>query len=100
MHLQSSKFVNSTIEFAQCILDTGDGKGALTDSEQWIKILDDIIISQNCNAIPKIVECTYPDLKNKIIDEKYLQKRAILTPKYETVHEINDYMMDHVLAKE
>ena len=58
------------------------------------------MIDCNYNAIQKIVEITYQDVAAKLTDEHFLQERAILTPKNETVHQKNDHILNLIPTKE
>ncbi|XP_049400044.1 uncharacterized protein LOC125864171 [Solanum stenotomum] len=48
------------------------------------------------DPIGSIVEAVYPSLLQKYNDPTYLQERAILTPKNEMVHELNDTIMQMI----
>jgi hypothetical protein len=47
-----------------------------------------------------IVNSTYPDLLSNYKERAFLQERAILCPKNDTVQEINEYIMDQVSGEE
>ena len=47
-----------------------------------------------------IVKSTYPDLFTNYLDPKYLEERAILCPRNETIEEINEYIMSQIEGEE
>jgi hypothetical protein len=47
-----------------------------------------------------IVNSTYPDLLSNYRERVFLQERAILCPRNDTVQEINEYIMDQITGEE
>ncbi|XP_026378687.1 uncharacterized protein LOC113273137 [Papaver somniferum] len=96
----------SISEFSKWILDLGDGKlpakaiEGEDDEPTWIKIPDDLLIESGENPIETIVQAIYPGMLDKIEDQDYLRKRCILTPKNDTVDQINDYVVSMLPGKE
>ncbi|XP_026451085.1 uncharacterized protein LOC113351282 [Papaver somniferum] len=96
----------SISEFSKWILDLGDGKlpskeiEGEDDEPTWIKIPDDLLIESGENPIETIVQAIYPGLLDKIENQDYLRKRCILTPKNDTVDQINDYVVSMFPGKE
>ena len=89
---------NKILEFKKWVLDIGDGTvpAIAKDGEieeTWIKIPDEFLIEPEQDPIEKIVTSTYPLFEEMQGNTKYLKERAILTPKNETVNEINQYML-------
>ncbi|XP_074303613.1 uncharacterized protein LOC141638064 [Silene latifolia] len=90
---------NELHEFAKWVLDVGDGKIPTTtkegeDDQTWIKIPEDILISTQDDPIQTIVNEVYPELLGNYTNPKYLQGRAILAPKNDTVDEINKHILN------
>ena len=62
MYLKNNACTSSSTEFAQWILNVGDGKGVFDIGEEWIEIPHELMMDCNYNAIQKIVEITYQDM--------------------------------------
>ena len=81
-------------EFSDWIVQIGDGKlQEPNDGLVEIEIPREFLISEFNDPIQAIVFVIYPNLIQKHTDESYLQCRAILTSRIETVNEINQYML-------
>ena len=77
-------------EFSDWIVQIGDGKlQEPNDGLVEIEIPREFLISEFNDPIQAIVFVIYPNLIQKHTDESYLQCRAILTSRIETVNEIN-----------
>ena len=92
---------NKILEFKKWVLDIGDGTvpAIAKDGEikeTWIKIPDEFLIEPEKDPIEKIVTSSYPLFEEMQGNTEYLKERAILTPKNETVNEINQYMLQFV----
>jgi hypothetical protein len=74
-------------------------KKAPDDGEEWINI-HDILLEKGNDPRETIVNSTYPDLLSNYKERAFLQERAILCPKNDTVQEINEYIMDQVSGEE
>lgn len=90
-------------DFSRWILDIGEGKipCVARDGEaepSWIKIPDDLLISNTDNTMAAIVEATYPNFLNNYRNEVYLKNRAILTPTNELSDMINREIVDSLPA--
>jgi len=83
-------------EFAQWILDIGDGKMSSNDGEEMIKIPSDLLLLKGDDPREAIVKSTYPDLLNNYQQQKFLEERAILCPRNEMVDQINEYIMSQI----
>jgi len=79
-------------EFAEWILNIGDGITKSDEGDEWIQIPSDLMLDKEDEPKETIVKSTYPDLFTNYLDPKYLEERAILCPRNETVEEINDIM--------
>jgi len=81
-------------EFSYWIVKDGDGKlEEPNDGLAEIKIPREFLITYFNDPIEGIVSTTYPNLVHKYTDESFLQCRAILASRIETVNEINEYML-------
>lgn len=90
-------------EFAKWILEVGNGEAKTipTDQEDClessiIEIEETLMVAKGGNPFEEIVKSTFPDLGNSFQDRSYLRVRAILTPRNETVDEINDFILSKV----
>jgi hypothetical protein len=86
-------------DFTEWILHIGDEKTS-PDEEEWIDIPNDILLEKGNDPWETIVNITYPDLLSNYKERVFLQERAILCPRNETVQEINDYIMDKLSGEE
>jgi hypothetical protein len=100
MRLQQNSDNNATKEFAQWILNLGDGELDDSEGESFIEIPNDLTIQHETHPIDDIVNAIYPELKTKYNDAKYLEDRAILAPTNEDVQDINDYIIDLINVDE
>ncbi|KAL7085427.1 hypothetical protein ACP275_14G281600 [Erythranthe tilingii] len=83
--------------FSDWVLSIGDGtNGDDNDGVMDIEIPEDLLIKPLGNHLASIVEETYPNLLDNIMDSEYLQQRAILAPTNEIVDKVNDYMLSLV----
>ena len=89
-----------TAEFANWILNIGDGTTSTIDQEDWVGIPEDLILHEGDDPKASIVNTTYPDLHRKYTDRTYLEERAILCPRNETVDQINTYIMSQIPGEE
>ena len=79
--------------FDKWLLQIGDGSFYSDVDNELIKVPTDICIMPSNDTIGSIVDAVYPSVLQKYNDPTYLQERAILTPKNEMVHELNDKIM-------
>ncbi|KAK9684271.1 hypothetical protein RND81_10G198000 [Saponaria officinalis] len=87
------------------VLDIGDGKIAATakpgeDEKTWITIPQDMVIDNTGDSISSIVEEVYPQLLDNFTNPKYLQGRAIPTPKNDIADEVNSYILRLIPGEE
>ena len=87
-------------EFAEWILQIGDGKTTSDEGEDWIKIPKDLLLEKGENRKEQIVKSIYPNLLQKYRERDYLEERAILCPRNDTVKEINDHIMSQIQGEE
>ncbi|XP_022030336.1 uncharacterized protein LOC110931242 [Helianthus annuus] len=77
--------------FAKWLLDVGEGnvRGS-NDGEATIEISPDLLIDSSSDPISSLIDCVYPSILDNYNDRNYFRDKAILAPKNEVVHEIND----------
>ena len=86
--------VEQTSLFAKWLLDIGEGNvGGSNDGEVVIDIPEDLLITESSDPIGSLIDFVYPSILDKFKDPLYFQERAILAPKNEVVHEINDRLL-------
>ncbi|XP_045791492.1 ATP-dependent DNA helicase pif1-like [Trifolium pratense] len=95
LQFSSNSIENAQLkEFAEWILDIGDGKiGVPEDGESIVEIPKDILIRSFLNPIGDVVEAIYPNLLDNMFTPNFFQDRAILAPTLEVVEKINDYVL-------
>ena len=88
-------------EFAQWVLDVGDGKipahrkeGETEDT--WINIPRDIAVLPENDKIPAIIAAVYTDFENSYSLVPYLAERCIVCPVNAAVDEVNEVMVERV----
>ena len=84
------------LKFDEWLLQIGDGSAFYDDANELVKIPVDILLQSTKNDITSIIDSVYPDIEHRFEDPDYLKERAILTPKNETVHQINDAIMNRI----
>ncbi|KAK1398933.1 hypothetical protein POM88_008796 [Heracleum sosnowskyi] len=94
--------VKSLAEFAQWVLDIGDGKIASHVDSTHEYHEDDISITPNfCNlesqnSVEKMIESTFPNFMQNFQNPDYLSERAILTPTNLTVGNVNSLIVERI----
>ncbi|KAG5616058.1 hypothetical protein H5410_015882 [Solanum commersonii] len=78
------------------VVTNRDGSFYSDVDNDLIKVPTDICIMPSTRSNPSIIEALYPSLSAMYNDPTYLQERAILTPKNEMVHELNDTIMQMI----
>ncbi|XP_048446052.1 uncharacterized protein LOC125479931 [Pyrus x bretschneideri] len=91
-------------DFANWILQIGNSSVAnsilSTDEENsWVEISKDFPIDFEDNLIENMVLAVYTDFQRNFHDVSYLKERAIVTPRNNTMTEINDFMLTKVPGK-
>ncbi|XP_021996130.1 uncharacterized protein LOC110893324 [Helianthus annuus] len=80
--------------FAKWLLDVGEGNvGGSNDGEVTIEIPPDLLIDNTSYPISCLIDFVYPLILDNFNDRNYFSDRAILAPKNEVVHEINDKLL-------
>nr|GEU35617.1 uncharacterized protein [Tanacetum cinerariifolium] len=96
-----SRDVNEIKDFADWILNIGDGKlGGPNDGEAIIDIPDDLLIKDSHDPVGSLVQSVYPSILDNLNDPTYFQERAILAPTHDVVEVINDHLLDLIPGKE
>jgi hypothetical protein len=72
-------------DFVEWVLRIGDGKLASDDGEELIQIPNDILLQGGDDPKQTIINNTYPDLLHNYREMLFLQERAILCPRNETI---------------
>ncbi|XP_044450928.1 uncharacterized protein [Triticum aestivum] len=85
-----------TAEFAEWILQIGNGDTCLLDKKDYLSIPSDLLLENRDDPKTKIIQSTYPDLQDNLCKHEFLKERAILCPLNETVNEINEYIMSQI----
>ncbi|KAL4580720.1 hypothetical protein LXL04_016922 [Taraxacum kok-saghyz] len=79
---------------ASLLLPGGEGKvGGANDGETTIDIPNDILINDPVDPIGTLIQFVYPSILENSKIPTYFQERAILAPKNEVVHKINDRLL-------
>ncbi|KAK1395111.1 ATP-dependent DNA helicase [Heracleum sosnowskyi] len=80
--------------FNKWLLQIGNGSDYDNADRELIKIPPDLCGNPCEDPMKSIVEAIYPSLLKNYNDPAYLTERAILTPKNEVVHDLNDIIMN------
>nr|AAK54292.1 putative helicase [Oryza sativa Japonica Group] len=83
-------------EFAEWILQIGNGDTISLDEKGWVRMPSDLLLQKGDDPKAQIIESTYPDLQDNCCKQNYLEERAILCPVNENVNELNEYIMDQI----
>lgn len=90
-------------EFAKWILQVGNGEAKAAPSTRQdsldidnIEIDRSLLLSKRENPLEQVLQATFPDLQSSFRNKDYLRVRAILTPRNETVDEINDFFLSKI----
>ncbi|XP_021986751.1 uncharacterized protein LOC110883256 [Helianthus annuus] len=87
--------LEETHKFAKWLLDIGEGKvGGDNDGVATVQIPSDLLIRDCLDPIERLIQFVYPSDLQRYMDRDYFSERAILTPKNEVVHEINDRLLE------
>ncbi|XP_022019108.1 uncharacterized protein LOC110919136 [Helianthus annuus] len=89
-----SSNMKSIIEFAKWLIDIGEGNvGDDNDGDAIIEIPDDLLITDIYDPIQSLIDFVYPSIIQQFRIAGFFSERAILAPKNEVVHEINDRLL-------
>ncbi|KAH9691883.1 ATP-dependent DNA helicase [Citrus sinensis] len=80
--------------FDKWLLQIGDGLLYDDIDRDLVKLPSDICKKPSENLMKSIVDNIYPSIQHNYSDPAYLKERAILTPKNEMVHELNEMIMN------
>ncbi|KAK1363300.1 ATP-dependent DNA helicase [Heracleum sosnowskyi] len=80
--------------FDKWLLQIGNGSDYDNADMELIKIPPDLCGNPCEDPMKSIVQAIYPSLLKNYNDPAYLTERAILTPKNEVVHDLNDMIMN------
>ncbi|XP_021974543.1 uncharacterized protein LOC110869610 [Helianthus annuus] len=67
--------------------------GSENDGEALIEIPDDLAITDSDDPIQSLIDFVYPSILENYKNSGFFSERAILAPKNEVVHEINDRLL-------
>ncbi|XP_035845744.1 uncharacterized protein LOC118492079 [Helianthus annuus] len=85
---------DSIQKFAKWLLDIGEGNiGSENDGEAFIELPDDLVITDSDDPIQSLIDFVYPSILHQYKNPGFFSERAILAPKNEVVHEINDRLL-------
>ncbi|XP_021999308.1 uncharacterized protein LOC110896161 [Helianthus annuus] len=86
--------MESIKKFAKWLLDIGEGKvGGDNDGDALIEIPEDLLINDVSDPIQSLIDFVYPSLMEQFKNPGFFSERAILAPKNEVVHDINDRLL-------
>ncbi|XP_022028245.1 uncharacterized protein LOC110929395 [Helianthus annuus] len=90
----SSSNIEEINEFGKWLLEIGEGNvGDCNDGDANIEIPDHLLIIDENDPIQGLIDFVYPSVLHRFKDRDYFSERAILAPKNEVVHEINDRLL-------
>ncbi|XP_057450068.1 uncharacterized protein LOC130741240 [Lotus japonicus] len=97
----SSASAEEIKEFAEWILQVGDGKAkTIDDEESIIEIPQDLLIGQCADPLLSLVNFAYPNFVANLKNYSFFEERAILAPTLDSVEHINNYMMSMIPGEE
>lgn len=89
--------------FARWILQVGDGNATKINTSKdrcnevnGIEINENLMLENREYQIQRLAAEVYPNFQNSYADREYITGRAILTPKNDTVHEFNKFLLEQV----
>ncbi|KAL6540741.1 hypothetical protein OROMI_024624 [Orobanche minor] len=105
MRLQANAYgfdIDETREFAEWILNVGDGIAGdtLGDGEAFVTLSHDILIRDAVDPIAAIMENIYPNVLQTTSNPNFFKDMAVLAPTNEIVGTINNYVMSLIPTKE
>ncbi|XP_022019542.1 ATP-dependent DNA helicase pif1-like [Helianthus annuus] len=90
----SSSNIEEINLFGKWLLEIGEGNvGDSNDGDSNIEIPDHLLITDENDPIQALIDFVYPSVLDRFKDRDYFSERAILAPKNEVVHEINDRLL-------
>ncbi|KAF5822849.1 putative DNA helicase [Helianthus annuus] len=98
---ESSSNIQEIHEFAKWLLEVGEGNvGDGNDGEATIEIPNDLLITDSTDPIQSLIDFVYPSVLDHFKYRDYFSERALLGPKNEVVHGINDRLLALFPGKE
>ncbi|XP_022030654.1 uncharacterized protein LOC110931576 [Helianthus annuus] len=90
----SSSNIEEINLFGKWLLEIGGGNvGDSNDGDSNIEIPDHLLITDENDPIQALIDFVYPSVLDRFKDRDYFSERAILAPKNEVVHDINDRLL-------
>lgn len=107
MHLENPSTcenIEEVRQFANWILGIGDSSTESIahdegDESNWVRIPDEILISNENNKCDNLAFTIYDNFSIKYVDPTYLQEIIILTPTNDTVDSINEILLAKLPGK-
>ncbi|XP_022032838.1 uncharacterized protein LOC110933946 [Helianthus annuus] len=91
---RSTADVEEINSYAKWLLDLGEGNiGGPNDGEATIEIPLDLLITDASDPIASLIDFVYKSILENVNNHNYFSERAILAPKNDVVHEINDRLL-------
>lgn len=93
--------VNDVKEFADWMLDIGNGKQESNEyGESIVHVPENLLVTNSQNPLLSLVELTYLLLLQNMSDLQYLEERAILAPTHDSVDIVNDFVLSLIPGEE
>ncbi|XP_057419001.1 uncharacterized protein LOC130713231 [Lotus japonicus] len=97
----SSASADEIREFADWILEVGDGTAkTIDDDESTIEIPSDLLISSCEDPLLSLVNFAYPNFVSKLENYSFFEERAILAPTLDSVDQVNNFMLSLIPGEE
>ncbi|XP_022032917.1 ATP-dependent DNA helicase PIF1-like [Helianthus annuus] len=98
---RSTSDIEEINSFAKWLLDLGEGNvGGPNDGEATIEIPQDLLIADASEPIASLIDLVYPSILENVNNHNYFSERAILAPKNDVVHEMNDRLLSMFQGEE
>ncbi|XP_031274881.1 uncharacterized protein LOC116133310 [Pistacia vera] len=97
-NFQSDTELDELTTFERWLLQIGEGTG-VSEDESFIEIPKDLKLFQHRNREERIVNAVFLNLSAEIGNVDYIRERAILTARNDTVHELNDYIIQKLQSE-
>ncbi|XP_031247864.1 uncharacterized protein LOC116105596 [Pistacia vera] len=97
-NFQSDAELDELTTFERWLLQISQGTG-ISEDESFIEIPEDLKLFQHRNRKERIVNVVFLNLSTEIGNVDYIRERAILTARNDTVHELNDYIIQKLQSK-
>ncbi|XP_035831868.1 uncharacterized protein LOC110869885 [Helianthus annuus] len=91
----STSNIEEINQFGKWLLEIGEGNvGHSNDGDSHIELPDHLLITDENDPIQALIDFVYPLVLDRFKDRHYFSERAILAPKNEVVHDINDRLLE------